>query len=130
LDSGRLSLTIRRFNESIPKPSDWDFTRLDGYGTRGLETPKSNWAAPIVTPPFFAYPLRPGVTFTYLGLAVDRSSRVIKKDGSTYPNVFAAGEVMAGNILRQGYLAGFGMTIGTAFGRLAGKEAARHARTA
>jgi tricarballylate dehydrogenase len=130
LDSDRLSSTIRRYNESIPEPSDGDFSGLDGRGTRGLQIPKSNWAAPIASPPFFAYPLRPGVTFTYLGLAVDKSGRVVKTDGSSFPGIFAAGEVMAGNILRDGYLAGFGMTIGTVFGRLAGKEAALLARAA
>jgi tricarballylate dehydrogenase len=126
----RLVTTIERFNQSIPEVSARDFSRLDGRGTRGLDTPKSNWAVPIATPPFFAYPLRPGVTFTYLGLAVDTTGRVLKANGSTFPSLFAAGEVMAGNILRKGYLAGFGMTIGTVFGRLAGKEAALHARAA
>lgn len=126
----RLSSTIESYNRSIPEPSSRDFSRLDGLGTRGLEPPKSNWAVPIATPPFFAYPLRPGVTFTYLGLAVDSSGRVLKTDGSRFPSLFAAGEVMAGNILRKGYLAGFGMTIGTVFGRLAGKEAALHAKGA
>ena len=129
LDRERLSSTIRKYNESIPEPSDsGDLGRPDGRGTRGLETPKSNWAAPIASPPFFAYPLRPGITFTYLGLAVDTSGRVLKANGSRFSNIFAAGEVMAGNILRRGYLAGFGMTIGTVFGRLAGKGAAEHAR--
>jgi tricarballylate dehydrogenase len=42
-------------------------------------------------------------------------------------NVFAAGEIMAGNVLGKGYLAGLGMTIGTVFGRIAGEEAARRA---
>ena len=130
LDRERLSSTIRRYNESIPEPTDWNLSRLDGRGTVGLEIPKSNWAAPIASPPFFAYPLRPGVTFTYLGLAVDSSGRVLKADGSRFSNIFAAGEVMAGNILRKGYLAGFGMTIGTVFGRLVGKEAAEYARAA
>jgi len=128
LDREHLASTIQSYNRSIPKASNRDFSRLDGLGTRGLEPPKSNWAVPLATPPFFAYPLRPGVTFTYLGLAVDSSGRVLRTDGSRFPSLFAAGEVMAGNILRKGYLAGFGMTIGTVFGRLAGKEAARHAK--
>jgi tricarballylate dehydrogenase len=98
--------------------------------TAGVEPPKSNWAAPLQGPPFLAYPLRPGITFTYLGVGVDSSSRVLKSGGSRFDNVFAAGEVMAGNILRKGYLAGFGMTIGTVFGRLAGREAAKHATAA
>jgi tricarballylate dehydrogenase len=75
-------------------------------------------------PPFYAYSLRPGITFTYLGVGVDERARVLMADGSPSANVFAAGEIMAGNILGQGYLAGFGMTIGTVFGRIAGREAA------
>ncbi len=81
----------------------------------------------IDTPPFYGYPLRPGITFTYLGVKVDDHARVHMTDGSGLDNVFAAGEIMAGNILGKGYLAGFGMTIGTVFGRIAGREAARAA---
>ena len=88
---------------------------------------KTHWAQRLDTPPYWAYPLRPGITFTYLGLKVDAHARVLMSDGQPAANVYAAGEVMAGNILRKGYLAGFGMTIGTVFGRIAGEEAARHA---
>jgi len=84
----------------------------------------------VEAPPFYGYPLRPGITFTYLGVAVDRRARVLKTSGEPLTGVFAAGEVMAGSILRHGYLGGFGMTIGTVFGRIAGREAARHARSA
>ena len=98
-------------------------TELDGVATSGLEPAKTNWARPIDKPPFYAYQLRPGVTFTYLGLGVDRTARV-SHGSDKYENVWAAGEIMAGSILGEGYLAGFGMTIGTVFGRIAGKEAA------
>ena len=83
---------------------------------------------PIEVPPFYGYPLRPGITFTYLGLAVDACARVQMADGRAMKNLFAAGEIMSGNILTSGYLGGFGLTIGTVFGRIAGKEAARYAR--
>ena len=96
--------------------------------TEGLEPPKTHWARPIDTPPYFGYPLRPGITFTYLGVAVNERAQMLMADGKPSANVFAAGEIMAGNILGKGYLAGFGMTIGTMFGRIAGEEAARHAR--
>jgi len=69
--------------------------------------------------------LKPGVTFTYLGVKVNSEARIFSGDGKPYRNIFAAGEVMAGNILTRGYLAGFGLTIGTAFGRIAGREASR-----
>ena len=95
--------------------------------TEGLAVDKTHWARPIDAGPFYGYPLRTGVTFTYLGVAVDDKARVQTTGGSETENIFAAGEVMAGNILGKGYLAGIGMTIGTVFGRIAGEGAARHA---
>ncbi len=124
LEPSALDATIREFNGSCCK-GDYDPTSLDGCHTAGLTPAKSHWALQLDSPPFYAYPLRPGITFTYLGVAVDRRARVLKRDGSAFPNVFAAGEIMAGMILRHGYLGGFGMTIGTVFGRIAGREAAR-----
>jgi len=100
---------------------------LDDCHTEDLDPPKSHWAVPITTPPFYGYPLRPGVTFTYMGVTVDEQAGLVMSDGQRSPNVFAAGEVMAGNILGRGYLAGFGLTIGAVFGRIAGKEAAASA---
>ncbi|HKK01442.1 MAG TPA: FAD-binding protein, partial [Desulfuromonadales bacterium] len=85
---------------------------------------KTHWARPLDTPAFYAYPLRPGITFTYLGVKVDERARVIMQDGRAAQNIFAAGEIMAGNILGKGYMAGTGMAIGTVFGRIAGREAA------
>ena len=122
-----LENTVRRFNRSV-RPGRFDHTILDECRTEGLAPPKSHWAQALDTPPFFAYPLRPGITFTYLGVKVNESTSVVMQNGTAGRNMFAAGELMAGNILGQGYLAGFGMTIGTAFGRIAGSEAARAAR--
>jgi len=118
-----LDATVDRFNRSCVDGS-FDHTRLDNCHTRGLSPDKTHWALKLDSPPFFGYPLRPGITFTYLGLKVNRCGQVILKDGQPAPNVFAAGEIMAGNILGQGYLAGIGMTIGTVFGRIAGGGAA------
>ncbi|NDB14055.1 MAG: FAD-binding protein, partial [Betaproteobacteria bacterium] len=87
--------------------------------TQGISPAKTHWALRIEKPPFKAYPLRPGITFTYLGVKVDEQAQVLGFD-----NVFAAGEIMAGNVLGQGYVAGIGMTIGTIFGRIAGARAA------
>lgn len=98
---------------------------LDGLATRGLTPPKTNWARRIDTPPYSGYSLRPGVTFTYLGVNVDKTAR-ITFNGEPAKNTWAAGEIVAGNILGEGYLAGFGMTIGTVFGRIAGSQAAEH----
>jgi tricarballylate dehydrogenase len=127
LDPGRLARTVAEYNAAV-RPGEYAPDRLDSCATAGLAPPKSHWALPIDTPPYLGYPLRPGITFTYLGVAVDRRARVLREDGEPFENVYAAGEVMAGNILRQGYLGGIGLTIGTVFGRLAGQGAASRVR--
>jgi tricarballylate dehydrogenase len=126
LDPSALEAVVTAFNKSV-QPGTFDPSILDDCATRGLEPPKSHWARPLDTPPFYGYPLRPGITFTYLGITINEKAQVVMQDDRTAPNIFAAGEIMAGNILGQGYLAGFGLTIGTVFGRIAGKEAARFA---
>ena len=103
--------------------------KLDGVSTRGITPPKSNWAIPIDHPPFYGLPLRPGITFTYMGVAVDEHARVLDAHDRAFENVFAAGEIMSGNILTKGYLGGFGLTIGSVFGELAGREAAKNVRS-
>ena len=125
LDENELEKTIAEFNRAV-RPGNFDHSVLDDCATEALTPPKTHWARRIDTPPFFAYPLRPGITFTYLGVAVDERARMVLQDGSPSPNIFAAGEIMAGNVLGQGYIAGIGMSIGTAFGRIAGEQATRH----
>lgn len=125
LDPTELEKTIKEFNASI-KLGSFDPGELDDCHTKGLEPQKSHWARPIDTPPFYGYPLRPGITFTYLGVAVNEKAQVLMKDDTPALNIFAAGEIMSGNILGKGYMAGFGMTIGTVFGRVAGREAAKY----
>jgi tricarballylate dehydrogenase len=126
LDSSALVTAVNDFNRAA-RPGAFDPGSLDDCRTEGLAPPKSHWARPIDTPPYYGYPLRPGITFTYLGVTVNEQARVIMQDERPAKNVFAAGEVMAGNILGKGYLAGFGLTIGSVFGRIAGREAAHHA---
>jgi tricarballylate dehydrogenase len=121
-----LRQTVSDYNAAV-RTGTYDTTVLDNCGTEGLAPPKSHWALTLEEPPFYGYPLRPGITFTYLGVGVDDRARVRRDAGGTFDNVFAAGEIMAGNILMRGYLAGFGMTIGSVFGRIAGREAAAHA---
>jgi tricarballylate dehydrogenase len=125
LPADRLDATVAAFNRAV-RPGTFNHAVLDDCRTEGLTPPKSHWAQRIDTPPFWGYPLRPGITFTYLGLKVDESARVVMRNGLPAANIYAAGEIMAGNILRKGYIAGIGMTIGTVFGRIAGEGAARH----
>ena len=114
----KLDATVREFNQTV-RPGTFDHQILDDCRTDGLTPPKSHWAQRIDTPPFYAYPLRPGITFTYLGVRVNERAEV-----QGFSNVYAAGEIMAGNVVGKGYLAGLGMTIGSVFGRIAGREAA------
>ena len=118
--------TVDTFNASCGDTSGFQSMELDGVSTSGLNPPKTNWARPIAEPPFYGYSLRTGVTFTYLGLKVDENAQC-SVGNQPVTNLWAAGETMAGSILGQGYLAGFGMTIGTVFGRIAGREAATYA---
>jgi tricarballylate dehydrogenase len=127
LAADRVSATVAQFNDAV-QPGTFDLDRLDDCHTRGLTPEKSHWAQRLDTPPYWGYPLRPGITFTYLGLRVDETMRVMTTSGAAMDHVFAAGEIMAGNVLRRGYIAGIGMTIGTVFGRIAGESAARAAR--
>lgn len=122
----KLRSTVTAFNAACGDTSNFHPTELDGVKTTGINIPKTNWARPIDEPPFYGYSLKTGVTFTYLGLKVDENAQCSTESGPVR-NLWAAGETMAGSILGQGYLAGFGMTIGTVFGRIAGREAANHA---
>jgi tricarballylate dehydrogenase len=124
LDPKAAKKTVDAFNAACPD-GPIDQMKLDGKATNGLTPEKTNWSAPISKPPFYGYPLRPGITFTYMGVAVNDRAQVLMRDGKPAANLFAAGEIMAGNVLGQGYLAGIGMTIGGVFGRIAGAEAAR-----
>ncbi len=127
LDPSALEKTIAGFNAAV-RPGTFDHTILDDCRTEGLTPPKTHWARRIETPPFYAYPVRPGITFTYLGTRVNKQARMLMKDGKPSANMFAAGEIMSGNVLGKGYAAGMGMTIGSVFGRIAGREAAKNAR--
>jgi tricarballylate dehydrogenase len=123
----RVLKTVAQYNAAV-RPGRFDHSVLDDCRTEGLTPNKTHWALPLDSPPYSAFPLRPGITFTYFGLKVNDKAQVSFKNNGYSPNIFAAGEVMAGNVLSKGYIAGIGMTIGTVFGRIAGKEAARATR--
>uniref|UniRef100_UPI0035B22D4B FAD-dependent tricarballylate dehydrogenase TcuA n=1 Tax=Hylemonella sp. TaxID=2066020 RepID=UPI0035B22D4B len=117
--------TLDAYNAAC-RVGTFDHTALDDCRTEGLSPAKTHWALPLDTGPYYGYALRPGITFTYLGLKVNAQSAV-HFGGVPSANLYVAGEMMAGNVLGQGYTAGVGMSIGTAFGRIAGTEAARAA---
>ncbi len=120
--------TLNDYNAAC-REGTFDHTTLDDCHTEGVTPAKTHWARRIDTGPFYAYAVRPGVTFTYLGLKTDDTAAVRFNDTPS-PNLFVAGEMMAGNVLGKGYTAGVGMSIGTAFGRIAGSNAAKAAKAA
>ena len=124
-----LGLNVQEFVKTVSEYNDactvgtFDHSVLAGCQTQGIEPAKTNWAQPINHPPYYGYTLRPGITFTYLGVQIDERARILF-GGQPSKNLFAAGEVMAGNVLGKGYIAGIGMSIGTVFGLIAGASAA------
>ncbi len=125
LDPQTLKQTVLAYNSACQSGS-FDHAVLDDCHTQGLLPEKTHWARPIDTAPFYGYALKPGITFTYLGMKVQRDT-AISFNGQASKNMFVAGEIMAGNVLGKGYTAGVGMTIGTIFGRIAGEQACRAA---
>jgi tricarballylate dehydrogenase len=122
IDVARFCATLRDFNAAVG-PEPFDPTRLDGKAARGIDPPKSNWARTLDVPPFHAYPSACGITFTFGGLHVDASARVLRADGSAIEGLFGAGELVGG-LFHGNYPGGAGLTAGAVFGRIAGRSAA------
>ncbi|MEM7103878.1 MAG: FAD-dependent tricarballylate dehydrogenase TcuA [Bacteroidota bacterium] len=115
--------TIHAYNEAVNRNVEFDPTVLDGKGTQGLPLNKTNWANTIDSPPFKAYPVTCGITFTYGGLKVDEGAAVLNAEGKRISGLFACGELVGG-VFYNGYPGGSGLTSGAVFGRLAGHSAA------
>lgn len=129
VNAGAFVDTMTAYNRGAAGNSGVRMQILDGVCTRGVTPPKTNWAQPVDVPPFYAFPMRPGITFTYMSAAVDDGGRVVDQHDQPFKNVYAAGEIMSGNILTKGYVGGIGLVIGAVFGQLAGREAANYARS-
>lgn len=123
LNPDAVEKTVKEFNNAC-RPGNFNPAELDDCKTEGLTPQKSHWALKIEKGPFYAYPLKTGITFTYLAVKVTEEARMVMDDGSITKNMFACGEIAAGNVLRRGYLAGFGLTMGASMGRIAGEVAA------
>jgi tricarballylate dehydrogenase len=121
LDPGALETTIREFNAACGD-EEFDPVRLDGKRTRGIEPPKSNWAAPIETPPYYGFPLTTNITFTFGGLKVDTQGRVLSANGVCIPGLFAAGEITG--LFYHEYPPATSVLRSLTFGRLAGTHIA------
>ena len=118
--------TITNYNKAVMSEVPFNPNVKDGRGTRGLSIPKSNWANTIDEPPFEAYAVTCGLTFTFGGLKIDTVARVIDTDGLPIPGLFAAGELLGG-IFYFNYPGGTGLMNGAVFGRIAGASAGRRA---
>ncbi len=120
-----LARTVREFNAAC-RPGELDLDQLDGKAAAGIAPPKSNWAVPLEEPPFVAVPVTGGITFTFGGLKVDSSARVIDNAGRAIEGLYAAGELM-GEVYYYNYPGATSVLRGAVFGRIAGREAARRA---
>lgn len=123
VDRGEAAETLNAYNAAVDDTTPFDPTIKDGKGTVDLELPKSNWAQTIDTPPFLAFPVTGGITFTYGGLKVDEHGSVLRPDGSAIVGLHACGELVGG-VFFAGYPGGSGLTSGAVFGRRAGVGAA------
>jgi len=128
VDPKRFLQTIKAYNEA-PRPSvEFDPNVRDGLCTQGLAVNKSNWANRLDKPPYHAYGVSCGVTFTFGGLKINTSSEVIDTAGRPIPGLYAAGELVGG-LYYHNYASGSGLTSGAVFGRIGGRSAATFAAT-
>ena len=115
---------IKRYNAAVMRAVPFNPNVKDGRGTTGLAVNKSNWANTLDEPPFEAYAVTCGITFTFGGLRINTDAQVISTDGEPIPGLYAAGELVGG-IFYFNYPGGSGLTNGAVFGRIAGASAAR-----
>ncbi len=122
LDKGKVEGTIAAFNGAV-QDGEFDPTRLDGKGTAGVEPPKSNWARRLDTPPFSAYRVTGGITYTFGGLKINTQAQVLDGEDRPIPGLYAAGEIVGGFFYFDSLRAS-GLMHGAVFGRLGGANAA------
>jgi tricarballylate dehydrogenase len=115
---------IKAYNAAVRTDIPFNPNVKDGRCTTGLAIPKSNWANTLDTPPFEAYAVTCGITFSFGGLRINTDAQVMSTDGEPIPGLFAAGELVGG-IFYFNYPGGTGLTNGAVFGRIAGTSAAR-----
>ena len=128
IDRAALQATIAEFNRAVRQDVAFDPGKKDGRSTAGLAVPKSNWASTIDEPPFEAFPVTCGITFTFGGVRTDRDARVLDVDGAVIPGLYAAGELVGG-LFYFNYPGGSGLMAAAVFGRIAGRAAAQQVLT-
>ncbi len=118
--------TLKKYNAAVRTDIPFNPNVKDGRRTEGLDVNKSNWANTLDTPPFEAYAVTCGITFSFGGLKFNTGAQVISSDGEPIRGLYAAGELVGG-IFWFNYPGGTGLTNGSVFGRIAGASAARAA---
>jgi tricarballylate dehydrogenase len=126
LDAEKLNRVVDDYHRSIDESVEFNPWIKDGKATSGLEPPKTNWAAKLDTPPFVAYPVTGGLTFTFGGVKIDRRAQVIDTEDLAIPGLYAAGE-LTGGFFYFNYPGASGLTRGAVTGRIAGTNSAREA---
>jgi tricarballylate dehydrogenase len=126
MDVDQFVSTIEEYNAAVEDSVTFDPTLKDGRRTKGLQVDKTNWANTIADPPFEAYHVTCGITFTFGGLRVTTDTRVLGGDGQPIPGLYACGELVGG-LFYFNYPGGTGLTSGSVFGRIAGRESAGYA---
>lgn len=119
--------TVEEYNAATRSNRAFEPSRKDGHATKGLPIDKTNWATKIDQPPYFAYSVTGGITFTFGGLKVDANANVVGTDWRPMPGLYACGE-MIGGLFYDNYPAGTGLVSGATFGRIAGRHAAKSQR--
>ena len=125
IDVGEFVKTIEEYNAAV-QDTEFNPTILDGKKTVGIDPPKSNWAQRMDTPPYEAYGVTAGITFTFGGLKTTKDAQVLDSENKDISGLFACGE-MLGGLFYYNYPGGSGLMAGSVFGKLAGEGAARHA---
>jgi tricarballylate dehydrogenase len=122
VDRAAAMKSLDDYNSAAPSGA-FDPTIRDGLATKGLELPKSNWAQRLDAPPYVAYPVTGGITFTFGGVKVNARAQVVSTRWEPIPGLYACGE-MVGGIFHTNYPGGTGLMSGAVFGRIAGANAA------
>jgi tricarballylate dehydrogenase len=126
LNPNALVRTVGEYNDAV-QDGTFNPAIKDGKRTQGIEPAKTNWALRLDKPPFVAYGVRCGITFTYGGVMVNDAGEVLHRNGAPIPGLYAAGEI-TGGIFYHNYPSGSGLMLGAVFGRIAGTKAAAFAR--
>jgi len=128
IDAAGLQRTVRAFNAAVDQSVPFDSTKKDGRAARGIRPEKSNWAVTLDTPPYHAYTVTGGVTFTFGGVKTNVEAEVISTEGHVIPGLYAAGEIQ-GDFFYYNYPGGSSLIRASVYGRAAGSNAATFARS-